>query len=130
MAKALWWLGSVIALGSLLLSLDGRSSLAASPASASQTLADRRLHIAQTLVHYLPNSAEGYNQLASAYLLKSRETGDFSNIVKAESALDQSLHLEPDNQFDNQFGNQSGNGEALKLQLILLLTEHRFRGGG
>ncbi|NJR48310.1 MAG: hypothetical protein HC780_00930 [Leptolyngbyaceae cyanobacterium CSU_1_3] len=56
--KALWWLGSVIALGSLLLSLDGRSSLAASPASASQTLADRRLHIAQTLVHYLPNSAE------------------------------------------------------------------------
>ncbi|NJR48311.1 MAG: tetratricopeptide repeat protein [Leptolyngbyaceae cyanobacterium CSU_1_3] len=67
--------------------------------------------------------------MASAYLLKSRETGDFSNIVKAESALDQSLHLEPDNQFDNQFGNQSGNGEALKLQLILLLTEHRFREG-
>jgi tetratricopeptide (TPR) repeat protein len=106
----------LILVGVLVLGLNGRSSLAA-PIASSPTLADRRLQVAQTLVRYLPDEADGYNQLASAYLLKSRETGDFSYTVKAESALEHSLKIAADNE------------GALKLQLILLLTEHRFREG-
>ena len=74
-----------------------------------------RLRSAQTLVRYLPQSAEGYSQLASAYVLKSRETGDFSYTVKAQLAIEQALKLAPDDE------------SALKLQLILLLTEHQFQ---
>ncbi len=111
-------LKGLILVGVLVLGLEGRSCLAAIPeVGSSQSFADRRLQVAQTLVRYLPDEADGYNQLASAYLLKSRETGDFSYTIKAESALEQSLSI------------AANNGDALKLQLILLLTEHRFREG-
>ena len=74
-----------------------------------------RLRSAQALVRSLPQSAAGYSQLASAYLLKSRETGDFSYATKAQSALERALALDPNDE------------SALKLQLVLLLTEHEFQ---
>ncbi|KAM3095418.1 tetratricopeptide repeat protein [Phormidesmis sp. 146-12] len=110
-------LKGLILVGILVLGLEGRSTLAASYEIASSSFADRRLQVAQTLVRYLPDEADGYNQLAAAYLLKSRETGDFSNTIKAESALEQSLKVAANNE------------DALKLHLSLLLTEHRFREG-
>jgi tetratricopeptide (TPR) repeat protein len=81
----------------------------------SITTSDRQLQAAQKLVRYLPNDPDGYNRLAAAYLQKGRETGDFSYTLKAERALDRSLHLDPDDE------------AALKLQAILLLTYHRFQ---
>jgi tetratricopeptide (TPR) repeat protein len=74
-----------------------------------------RLRSAQILIRSLPQSAEGYSQLASAYLLKSRETGDFSYATKAQSALERALELAPQDE------------SALKLQLVLLLTAHEFQ---
>jgi tetratricopeptide (TPR) repeat protein len=79
------------------------------------TLSDRQLQVAQKLVRYLPNEPDGYNRLATAYLQKGRETGDFSYTLKAETALDRSLQLAPNNE------------AALKLRAVLLLTYHRFK---
>lgn len=127
--QILGWLGGALLLTSLLL-LGGWNSqstpvvampeplptvsIALSP-PPHRTLADQRLQAAQTLLRYLPEEADGYNQLAAAYLLKSRETGDFSYATKAELALEQSFKFAPEN------------GEAQTLQLILLLNEHRFQ---
>jgi tetratricopeptide (TPR) repeat protein len=113
------WLGSLILCSLLALGWGGQPSFALTPEGMqSVSLFSRqpdRLRSAQTLVRYFPQDADSYHQLASAYLLKSRETGDFSYAIKAESALTQSLQLAPDHE------------TALKLQLILLLTEHQFQ---
>ncbi|MBD2022151.1 tetratricopeptide repeat protein [Leptolyngbya sp. FACHB-36] len=79
------------------------------------TLAEQWVQTAQTLVRYLPNEPDGYNQLATAYLLKSRETGDFSYTARAETAVQRSLELSPDNEV------------AQTLNATLLLTYHRFQ---
>ncbi len=61
-----------------------------------------------------PGRAEGYNQLASAYMQKARETADFDLNAKADDAITRSLEAEPDNY------------DALKLRAKLQLTYHRF----
>ena len=62
----------------------------------------------------MPNNAAGYNKLAAAYMRKARETEDLSFNAKAETAIDRSLEIEPDNY------------DGLKLRAKLQLTNHRF----
>lgn len=79
------------------------------------TPADLRIRRAQVAIARSPNKSEGYNLLASAYLQKARETGDFGFNARAEGALVRSAEVEPENY------------DALKLHAKLLLTYHRFQ---
>lgn len=75
---------------------------------------DQRILRAQQSIAKFPNSADAYNQLASAYMQKARETADFSFNAHAEAAITRSLAVEPDNY------------DGLKLRTKLQLTYHRF----
>jgi tetratricopeptide (TPR) repeat protein len=79
---------------------------------ASKT--DQRILRAMRAIEKMPNSASAYNQLASAYMQKARETADFNLNTNAEDAIARSLSVEPDNY------------DALKLRAKLQLTFHRF----
>lgn len=79
-----------------------------------KTPGDRLVLDAQNIVEREPKAARGYNMLASAYMQKARESGDFSLNAKAEEALARAEQSEPDGY------------EALKLRAKLLLTFHRF----
>lgn len=76
--------------------------------------ADQRIVRALQLIENTPNKSEGYNQLASAYLQKARETSDFGFNASADDAITRSLSVEADNY------------DALKLRAKLQLTYHRF----
>src|SRR5213080_2466843 len=91
------------------------SALAAPPLAARATQADRQIQIAEARIKQLPSLAEGYNLLAAAYMQKARETGDFGFSARAETALDRSLELSPDDRL------------TLNMHATLLLTYHRFR---
>ncbi len=75
---------------------------------------DQRILHAQQSIEKFPKSADGYNQLASAYMQKARETADFSLNASADDAINHSLAVEPDNY------------DGLKLRTKLQLTYHRF----
>src|SRR6201988_122731 len=75
---------------------------------------DQRILRAQQSIAQSPKSAEGYNQLASAYMQKARESADFAFNANAGDAITQSLTVEPDNY------------DGLKLRAKLQLTYHRF----
>jgi tetratricopeptide (TPR) repeat protein len=85
------------------------------PLNARATAADRQIQIAQAKIKNFPVSPDGYNLLASAYMQKARETGDFGFNARAETTLNRSLEIAPDD------------SSALILRSILLLTYHRFR---
>jgi|ERR1700752_1324811 len=76
--------------------------------------ADQRIARAKQTIERLPGRAEGYNQLAAAYMQKARETSDFSFNAHASETINQSLAIENDNY------------DALKLRAKLELTYHRF----
>ena len=76
--------------------------------------ADQRILRAMQAIERSPKRSEGYNQLASAYMQKARETADFSLNANADDAITRSLAVEPDNY------------DALKLRGKLQLTYHRF----
>ena len=76
--------------------------------------ADQRILRAIRVIERRPDSPEGYNQLAAAYMQKARETSDFDLNAKADEAITRSLVVEPDNY------------DALKLRAKLQLTYHRF----
>lgn len=78
------------------------------------TPADREIRAAQGIIERAPKSPAGYNLLASAYMQKARETGDFGYNARAEEALKRSFQAEPDNQV------------GTRLQAYLLLSYHRF----
>jgi tetratricopeptide (TPR) repeat protein len=78
------------------------------------TPADREIQAAQSVIDHSPKSPTGYNLLASAYMQKARETGDFGYNARVEEALNRSFQLAPDNH------------EAIRLQAYLLLSFHRF----
>lgn len=78
------------------------------------TPADRQIRAAQGVIERVPKSSAGYNLLASAYMQKARETGDFGYNARAEEALKRSFQAAPDNH------------DATRLQAYLLLTFHRF----
>src|SRR4029453_17308900 len=54
---------------------------------------DERIVRAQRLIDQMPDKSEGYNQLASAYMQKARETADFAFNAKAEEILSRSLSI-------------------------------------
>jgi tetratricopeptide (TPR) repeat protein len=85
------------------------------PLDARATAADRQIQIAETRIKNFPASTEGYNLLASAYMQKARETGDFGFNARAETTLNRSLEIAPKD------------SSALILRATLLLTYHRFR---
>ena len=62
-------------------------------AGAATTPADSRVRAAEGLLRQRPQSPDGYNLLASAYMQKARETGDFGFNKKAEAALAESFRL-------------------------------------
>ena len=76
--------------------------------------ADQRILRAVRAIEKMPDRSEGYNELASAYMQKARETADFDLNAKADDAIKRSLVVEPDNY------------DALKLRAKLQLTYHRF----
>lgn len=82
--------------------------------STKLTKVDQRIIRAQQLIEKMPNRADGYNQLASAYMQKARETSDFALNANADDAISRSLSVEADNY------------DALKLRAKLQLTYHRF----
>ena len=75
---------------------------------------DQRILRAQESIAKFPQRADGYNQLASAYMQKARESADFSFNANANDAITRSLAVEPDNY------------DGLKLRAKLQLTYHRF----
>ena len=83
-------------------------------ANGLATPADSRIQIAQQAIAQSPEKPDGYNLLASAFMQKARETGDFGFNARAEGTLLRSLEIEPDNY------------DAIKLHAKLLLTYHRF----
>jgi len=82
--------------------------------SAPLSKVDQRILRAQQSIAKFPNSADAYNQLASAYMQKARETADFSFNAHADAAITRSLAVDPDNY------------DGLKLRTKLQLTYHRF----
>jgi tetratricopeptide (TPR) repeat protein len=95
--------------------LKSRASNVSSPAeSIKLSKADQRILRAQELIEKMPNSSDGYNQLASAYMQKAREASAFALNANADEAINRSLSVEADNY------------DALKLRAKLQLTYHRF----
>lgn len=75
---------------------------------------DAEVRSAMTVIEKMPESAAGYNQLATIYINRARQTGDFSLNSKAESAVNRALELEP------------ADFMARKLNASLHATFHRF----
>lgn len=82
--------------------------------SAAATPADRLIAASEEVIKRQPSDPRGYNHLASAYMQKARETGDFAFNSQAEASLANSFKAAPDNY------------DGLKLRAKLLLTLHRF----
>ncbi len=93
-----------------------KESAAADPGVASKfsTPGDARIQKAQQAVQQSPNNPDSYNLLASAFMQKARESGDFAFNARAEGVLNRSLEIDPVNY------------DATKLRAKLLLAYHRF----
>ncbi len=76
--------------------------------------ADRQIQRANSYIKALPSRYESYNLLASAYMAKARESGDFTFNDKAEAAINKSLELVADNL------------DAVNLKAQLLVAYHQF----
>ncbi len=82
--------------------------------SGQATLADQNIRAAQAAIEARPDDPKGYNILANGFMLKARETGDFSLNMRAEQALKESFRVAP------------GNYDGTKHQAALLLVLHKF----
>lgn len=82
--------------------------------AAIENSADPEFAKAQKLIEEMSDSPAGYNRLASLYIKKARETGDFSLNSKAETTVDKALEIKSDD------------AVARKLKASLQLTFHRF----
>ena len=94
---------------------DSVPPLPMQPLNARATASDLQIQIAEARIKNFPASPDGYNQLADGYMQKARETGDFGFNARAETTLNRSLEIAPDD------------SSALMLRAALLLTYHRFR---
>ena len=94
--------------------VNNESVIAAATETEPATLADKRIRAGENQIKMAPAKPDGYNLLASGYMQKARETGDFSLNNKAGEALEKSVAVAPDNY------------DAIKLRAKLLLTFHRF----
>lgn len=104
----------LLSIAILLTAIFAIRSIHKSPETAPVTKVDQRILRAQQSIAKFPDKAAGYNQLASAYMQKARETADFSFNAHADDAITHSLAVEPDNY------------DGLKLRTKLQLTYHRF----
>ncbi len=75
---------------------------------------DAEINEVLKLIEKTPDSPKGYVQVASIYIKRARETGDFSINSKAETAVEKALQIAPDDD------------SARKLKASLHLTFHRF----
>ncbi len=75
---------------------------------------DAEINEALQLIEKVPDSPNGYVQLAAVYIKRARANGDFSLNSKAETAIDKALQLAPEDV------------PARKLKASLHLTFHRF----
>ncbi len=109
-------LGSLLA-ASLGVGCSAETNIAENPFTATDfaaDTADREVSAALRLIEQTPESSTGYVRLASVYIKKARESGDFDLNKKAESSVTRALEIEPENL------------SALKLKASLLATFHRF----
>ncbi len=83
-------------------------------AASSSVAADPKITEIENEIAKNPEISRGYTALASVYIHKARETGDFSLNRKAEDAITTALKIAPDDL------------TARKLQLSLHATFHRF----
>jgi tetratricopeptide (TPR) repeat protein len=105
--------------------IDRSSSKPAPPlvSAANQGLAgdgrsaDKRIATLQAALRADPKNASGLASLADAYLQKVRETGDFALYLRAQTALERALGIEP------------RNPAALAGMGSLALSRHDFRAG-
>ena len=93
---------------------SGSNSMVRPREAIALTKVDQQILRAQQLIARMPNRADGYNQLAAAFMQKARETGNFALNANAESEINRSLSVEKENY------------DALKLLGKLQLTYHRF----
>ena len=75
---------------------------------------DKEINESLKLIEKSPDSTVGYTTLASTYIRRARETGDFSLNSKAETAVDKAIEISADDV------------NARKLKAALQLTFHRF----
>lgn len=125
MYKKLFIVAGIILAGYALIAAISNWSNRKSTAAASRSeqsvvrpdkmSADSQIQKAEAIIKRAPDQPDGYNLLAAAYLQKARETGDFGFNARAETALNRSLAIAPDD-FD-----------AMRLQAMLLLAYHRFQ---
>lgn len=79
-----------------------------------ETPAQQRIAAAKQQIATDPKKVQAYNELALAYIRRTRETADSNYLKDAETALTQGLKLEPEN-FSLQ-----------KTQVVLMLSRHEF----
>ncbi len=82
--------------------------------SVLNATADAEVAAAQKAIEKEPNSPAGYNRLASVYIKRARETGDFSLNSTAENAVNRALEIKADDETANM------------IKASLHLTFHRF----
>lgn len=84
------------------------------PANVRVSYADRQIQKASRYLKTFPEKYEGYALLASGYLLKSRETGDFGFNTRAQECVQKALTL------------NAQASDVINLKAQILVTEHRF----
>jgi tetratricopeptide (TPR) repeat protein len=89
-------------------------ALACLPAPAQVSPVDQRISAAQKKLQLDAKSWQAYNELAFAFCRKGRDNLDSANYDRAQAALDHSFQLSP------------GNYDGQKLQVTVLLGQHRF----
>ena len=89
----------------------GASSDAATP---QDTPAQQRIVAAQLQIDKDPKKVQAYNELAIAFLRRSRETADPKFLKDADAALTQGLKLDP------------ADFQLQKTQVALMLSRHEF----
>ncbi|MFN6964746.1 MAG: tetratricopeptide repeat protein [Pyrinomonadaceae bacterium] len=94
----------------------GEHQAAASPGDAAETFDDPDPSVRQALklVEKIPDSPNGYVQLAAAYIRLARETGSAEYSTKAEAAVARASEIDP------------SSAEVRKLKATLLLNGHHF----
>ena len=95
-------------------SAESQPATARRNASTGTMHSDAMVQKAHLYIERMPNNIDGYNLLASAFLQKARETGDFQFNARAAAAIENAEKLE------------SNNIDTLVLKGRLLLAEHRF----
>ena len=83
-------------------------------ANALLASGENEVDAALKFIEKVPESPTAYNQLAVLYMRRSRQTGDFSFNIKAETAINRALEFAP------------VDAAARKLKASLHLSFHRF----